>query len=99
MHQRPAWLASLRDATLPSRRWAIEWPAMPAPRRRYLLVAVGLVLALLVAVLVAGALRPPPYRAPSWTVTGSLTTARSGHIATLLLDGRVLVAEQRRLAG
>jgi Galactose oxidase, central domain/Kelch motif len=33
-----------------------------------------------------------PARAPSWSVTGSMGTPRSGHTATPLADGKVLVA-------
>lgn len=33
---------------------------------------------------------PSPVLQPGWTLTGSLQTARNGHTATLLADGRVL---------
>jgi len=41
---------------------------------------------------VAAGLRYPAIIDPSWTTTGSLTTARFLHTATLLASGKVLVA-------
>ncbi|MBA3357411.1 MAG: hypothetical protein H0U18_16025 [Pyrinomonadaceae bacterium] len=37
------------------------------------------------------ALAHPPDTTPSWTFTGTLNTARSGHTATVLTNGKVLV--------
>ena len=46
----------------------------------------------LVVFFLSAALLVQPCAAFQWEYTGSLNTARSGHTATLLSDGRVLVA-------
>jgi hypothetical protein len=63
LHQRPAWLAALRDASLPSPTWRIGRPVLPTGRLAYALVVLGLVLALIIVAIAAGAFRPPPFRA------------------------------------
>jgi Galactose oxidase, central domain/Kelch motif len=59
-----------------------------------------LALAWVVAVLVAVTASPAAAQASgTWTVTGSLNTARAGHTATLLPNGQVLVAGGKDSAG
>src|ERR1700733_163712 len=50
------------------------------------MLRVGLLAVLLVSATPVGA------QQPGWSVTGSLGTPRSGHTATLLANGKVLVA-------
>jgi hypothetical protein len=88
MRQRPRWLAILRDSTFPSPAGVVR---RPAGRMTYAFIVLGLILALIVAVLVAGALRSQPYRAPHWTAIVPKLTQLKGPTVTLLRDGRVLV--------
>ena len=59
-------------------RWELEESKSGAPHRLRLVVAKGLSYPVLID--------------PSWVPTGSLVTARSRHTATLLPNGKVLVA-------
>jgi hypothetical protein len=87
--QRPAWLVLLRGGTLPSPARTILRPGV---RMTYLVVVLGLILALIAGAIFTGALRLHPVRLPAWTVTGGMVSPRQGATATLLRDGRVLVA-------
>ncbi|HET9530102.1 MAG TPA: kelch repeat-containing protein [Blastocatellia bacterium] len=65
----------------------------------------GLLLAFVVLIgavtMVAAPIRPASAQAdaPSWSVTGSLNEGRAGHSATLLPDGKVLVAGGTNFSG
>jgi hypothetical protein len=95
--QRPSWLVSLRGGAFPSPAGAI---GRPAARLTYLLVVLGLVLALIAVAIAAGALRSQPVRVLGWTTTGSMIEAPAGRggTTTLLRNGKVLVAGPAILA-
>ena len=80
----------------PRSYWARLRPVLqfgrPSTRVLYLLVVIGVVLALIAGAIVAGALRPRPIVGSGWTATSAMTKARTDHTATLLLNGKVLVA-------
>ena len=54
--------------------------------------AVGIVVCLLAVAIVGGSTARTPGPTGSFSPTGSMTAARSGHTSTLLSDGRVLIA-------
>jgi len=90
IRQRPGWIASLRGGGFSSRAGTIGRPAVPVA---YLLVVLGLMLALVVGALAVGALRSQPARPAGWTATGRMVYDHGNTFtATLLRDGRVLVA-------
>jgi Galactose oxidase, central domain len=89
MRQRPSWRVSLRGGAFPAPARAIARPVAPVA---YVLLLLGLLLALVAAAIAAGVLRPTPVRLPGWTATGAMVIPRDGAAATLLREGRVLVA-------
>jgi hypothetical protein len=70
LNQRPRWAASLRGRTIPGPVWALGRPAV---RATYLLVVLGLILALVLGAIAAGALRSPMVRPPGWSVVATNT--------------------------
>jgi hypothetical protein len=57
--------------------------------------AFGLTAAFVLTILALSTAMPQAAAARTWTITGSLVTGRYGHTATLLPNGRVLVAGGR----
>ena len=89
VRQRPRWVAALSPSTFPRLVPEVDRSTV---RVAYLLVLLALVLAVLGGAIAAGVFRPDPVRPAVWVESGALTAARDNHTATLLPDGRVLVA-------
>jgi hypothetical protein len=94
---RPTELARQFATAYPHRRTALgRWDFGLTPAMAWVLLLVGLLLALVMGGLVAGAWQADHAVAiaPSamFSPTGSMKTARVHHTATLLADGRVLIA-------
>jgi WD40 repeat protein len=103
-HARPTELARHFATAYPRGGVTIGWRNVRlGPAIAWALLLVGMLAALIVGGLVAGAWRTDraivvvptqtavPARAPSWTITGSTVTIHDPTTATLLRDGRVLV--------